>query len=109
MWDTTSFAARGTFRGFLLGVHCVAISPDGQRLAVGSVGKEAFKTWDLESGEELLTLESPEIGFAHCGFSPDGDALLGTAWDGVVHIWTAPSWGEIAAAEAREKAEASPR
>ena len=38
-------------------------------------------------------------------FSPDGHALMAINEFGVLHLWRAPSWAEIAAAEAKEKAE----
>ena len=38
-------------------------------------------------------------------FSPDGSALSSITMDGKVRVWRAPSWAEIAAAEAKEKAE----
>ncbi len=41
LWETA------TFRDFLLGVHSVAFSPDGKRLAAGSSGQEVINLWDI--------------------------------------------------------------
>ncbi|MEO6033641.1 MAG: WD40 repeat domain-containing protein, partial [Verrucomicrobiota bacterium] len=81
----------------------VALSPDGERLVTGSDGKEAIKFWDVQSHEELLTLEGQGSMFSMTAFSSDG-AVLGTlnSYDSkrsILHLWRAPSWAEIEAAE----------
>jgi WD40 repeat protein len=75
-------------------------SPDGKRLAMASAGSEAIKLLDVEGHLELLTLEGRGSEFEPTAFSPDGN-LLGTmsTSSGVLHLWRAPSWEEIAAAE----------
>jgi len=82
----------------------VAFSPDGRRLVTGSDGKEAVKFWDVESHEELLTLEGQGSMFSMTAFSSDG-VVLGTmnspgdSKRSTLHLWRAPSWAEIEAAE----------
>ena len=77
----------------------MAFSPDGKRLATGSQGKEAIKLWDVESHQELLTLEGQGSTFNRMAFSPD-DAILGcNTGRGLLHLWRAPTWAEIEAAE----------
>jgi WD40 repeat protein len=91
-----------TLRGFLQGAHSVAFSPDARRLAVGGDGREAIKIWDLQTGQELLTLEAQDSLFGHYGgtaFSADGSLLGSLPFLGVLHVWRAPSWSEIEAAE----------
>ena len=87
--------------GRLLGVHSVAFSRDGKRLATGH-GKEAVGLWDTESWEEVLTLGGQGSVFSSTAFSPDGK-VIGTmnAADpvGIVQLWRAPSWEEINAEE----------
>lgn len=99
MWDTATLRELATFRGFLLGVHAVTFSPDGRRLALGSNGREAVKLWDLTSGQELLTLEGEGSLFHPICFSPDGNLLGALNSSGTLHLWRAPSWAEIEAAE----------
>ena len=41
-------------------------------------------------------------------FSPDGRYLLGINAVGLTQIWSAPTWAEIAAAEAAEKQDRQP-
>jgi WD40 repeat protein len=104
LFDTRNGAESATLGGLLLGAHSVAFSPDDQRLAIGSNGKEAVKVWDTELRQEVLTLEGQGSIFFHTAFSPDGRALGSTSRKGL-HLWRAPSWEEIAAAEAKEKTE----
>lgn len=100
LWEREPPREVATFRGFLLGVHSVAFSPDGARLAVGSNWKEAVKLWDTQSLQELLTLEGQGSFFYSSAFSPDGNILASLAGQsGKLHLWRAPSWEEIEKSE----------
>ena len=88
--------------GHLNGASCVAFSPDGQRLISTSGGREAVKLWDVGTRQELLTLAGTGSLLEAARWSADGNVILaGPPWQ----AWRAPSWQEIAAAEAKEKAE----
>jgi WD40 repeat protein/serine/threonine protein kinase len=88
--------------GHLNGAHSVAFSPDGRRLISASGGREAIKLWDVSTLQELLTLSGTGSTLEAARWSADGDViLLGASWQ----AWRAPSWEEIAAAEAKEKTE----
>jgi eukaryotic-like serine/threonine-protein kinase len=103
LWDTATGQKRAILRGFLQGMHSVGFSPDGQRLAIGSNGNEAVKLWDLNSLEELVTLQGQGSMFDSVTFSPDGSLLASTNARGILHIWRAPSFEEIAQHDARSK------
>jgi WD40 repeat protein len=94
-----------SIHGHLNGADGVAFSPNGRRLVSTSVGREAVKLWDVATRQELLTLSATDTGglVAIAKWSADGDMLLvaGAPW----LSWRAPSWEEIAAAEAKEKTE----
>jgi WD40 repeat protein len=77
----------------------VAFTPDGQRLAIGLNGKRAITLWDMESQQEVLALEGEGSNFWRSEFSPDGNVLGSENMKGVLHLWRAPSWAEIDAAE----------
>jgi WD40 repeat protein len=80
----------------------VAFSPDGRRLISGGDGREAVKLWDIGTRQELLTLGGIGSLLYNALWSADGDVILaGPPWQ----AWRAPSWEEIAAAEAKEKTE----
>ena len=82
----------------------VAFSPDGRRLISTFGGREAVKLWDVGTRQELLNLVGTDSDADAARWSADGDLILaGPPWQ----VWRAPSWKEIAEAEAKEKA-ASP-
>ncbi len=102
LWDMATLQPLETLRGFLLGVHSVAFSPDGKRLAAGSSGHEAVKLWDTETRQEVLTLSGEGSVFELLRFSPDGRYLMAINFNGVIHLWSAPTWEEIKTAEAED-------
>ena len=98
--------AKGEFKeslhGHLNGVFAIAFSADGRRLISASGGREAVKLWDVGTQQELLTLSGTGSALDAARWSTDGDVILaGPPWQ----AWRAPTWEEIAAAEAKEKTE----
>jgi len=108
LWDASSFACISSFKGHMLGIHSVAFSPDGRRLATGGgSGREAVKLWDVATCREMLTLAGEGSIFGFVAFSPDGNWLIArSSLAGHLHIWRAPSWAEIDAAEKRAEEKA---
>jgi WD40 repeat protein len=104
VWEAATWKPVATIGGFLNGVKPSAFSPDGKRLAVASNDKEAVRLCDTDSWQDLLTLESQGTGAGGVTFSPDGNAII---WGNntTLYLWRAPSWDEIHAAEAKEKAQ----
>jgi WD40 repeat protein len=91
-----------TLHGHLNSATAVAFAPDGRRLISTSGGREAVKLWDVGTGQELLTLSGAGSLLFAARWSGDGDVILaGRPWQ----AWRAPSWDEIAAAEAKGKTE----
>jgi WD40 repeat protein len=89
-------------RSHLNGAFGIAFSPDGRRLISTCTGRDAVKLWDVGTRQELLTLSGSAGLLYEARWTADGDAILaGPPWQ----AWRAPSWEEIAAAEAKEKAE----
>jgi WD40 repeat protein len=80
----------------------VAFSPDGRRLAIGGGGDEkAIAVWDLESERQLVALAGE--GTNNVRFSPDGNVIGSQNSRGDMYLWRAPTFEEIAAAEARRQ------
>jgi eukaryotic-like serine/threonine-protein kinase len=96
LWDTTRREVVDELRGHLNGVHAVAVSPNGQRLASASQGDEAVKLWDVATRHEVATLEGEGFIRDHLRFSPDGTLLVAVNATGTAHIWRAPSFDESA-------------
>jgi serine/threonine protein kinase/Tol biopolymer transport system component len=99
LWQTATQKEIVRLSGILGQVWGVGFSPDGKRFMTGDGGKEAVTLWDMESHEKLLTLESRASFFEDMAFSPDGNVLAAANQRGFVHLWRAPSWAEIEAAE----------
>ena len=51
------------------------------------------KLWDVDSWQEVLTLEGAGSLFRRTAFSPDGNAIGTMSSDGILHVWQAPSVG----------------
>jgi WD40 repeat protein len=104
VWDATTWRQVANLGGLLNGAHTLSFSPDDKRLAIASDNNEAVKLWDTDGWQDVFTLEGRGTGFQGAGFSPDGNIL---AWGSqtALYLWRAPSWAEIEAAEAKERAE----
>jgi WD40 repeat protein len=105
LWDVRAARQVAVLRGHSFAAWSAAFSPDGRRLATGGTGaSDAVKLWDLATHRELLCLSQEGSFFCDASFSPDGNTLQATSFSGVAHLWRAPSWAEIEAAEKGQKA-----
>ena len=85
--------------GHLNSARGIAFSADGRRLISTSGRQEAVKLWDVGTRQELLTLSGTGSTLQAARWSAGGDVILaGPPWQ----AWRAPSWEEIATAEAAE-------
>ena len=64
----------------------VAFSPDGRRLASGSL-EGTVKVWDVATGQLLRTLTGHTSGVTSVAFSPDGRRLASSSLGGVIKVW----------------------
>ncbi len=102
LWEIPSGKFKAELRGHLQGVPGVAFAPDGKTVVTG--GHDArMKFWNLATHQELMTLPLDGVHCSH-RFSPDGTTLavstvMPTGERGI-HLYRAPSWAEIEAADA---------
>lgn len=102
LWHVPSGKLKADLTSHTVAVFGVAFSSDGRTLA--TAGGDASKLWNVETGQELITLA--QIGILPV-FSSDGRVLAFA--DGrspldpegqAIRFWRAPSLAEIEAAEA---------
>jgi hypothetical protein len=66
----------------------VAFSPDGRRIASGSLDRTA-NVWDAATGNRLLTLEGHTDAVWSVAFSPDGQRIVTGSEDRTARVWDA--------------------
>ncbi len=84
--DTSSGKVLMTLAGHEGRVHCVAVSPDGERIVSGSFDK-TVKVWDASTGEEIRTLSGHKDLVICVAFSPNGREIASGGYDQTVRIW----------------------
>jgi eukaryotic-like serine/threonine-protein kinase len=75
-----------TLRGHKSPVFAAVFSPDGKRIATGSLDR-SIKLWDAVSGSELVTLQGHQSVITMVSFSPDGQRIVSCSVDGTVRVW----------------------
>jgi WD40 repeat protein/mono/diheme cytochrome c family protein len=70
-------------------VTSIAFSPDGSRLACGSVGE--VRVYDVKDGKRVLTLSGQQGSIHAIAYSPDGSRIATGGFDGQVRLFDAKS------------------
>lgn len=103
VWEAGTYREEAALQPYANSVVGVVFSPDSRRLVtgmfLGGALKDKLAFWDFESQRELLSLRGHGSFVMRPEFSPDGNTLLATSWEGIVELWHAPSWAEIEAVE----------
>jgi WD40 repeat protein len=105
LWALPSTQEVAVLSGHTRNVIALAFSPDSRTLA-SMCDDRTVRLWHVATRRELLRFQSPkeDQGFFSLAFSPDGCALAvrRTDADGpITWVWAAPSWPELAAADAK--------
>ena len=70
-------------------VSCLAFSPDGKTLAVGS-NQGSLKLWDVADAKEIAVLKGHDNGVSCLAFTPDGKTLASGGHDKPIRLWDLP-------------------
>jgi WD40 repeat protein/serine/threonine protein kinase len=86
LWDTKTwkqvpgFEASGP-------VVCVALSPDGRRLAAGTAKSNAVHIWDVQARQLRATIKGHSKTVTAVAFAGDGERLWSSGEDGQLKAW----------------------
>jgi WD40 repeat protein len=87
LWDLASGSERRRLKGHTDSIYCVAITPDGRRVAAGSAD-QTVRIWALDQpGSPSLCLKGHSGQVSSVVFLPGGDSLLSGGHDGLVRLW----------------------
>jgi WD40 repeat protein len=75
-----------TLRGHARSVYAVAFSPDGGRIASGSLDR-TVKVWDARTGEVERTLTGHSSFVLAVAFSPSEERIASGSTDRTIKVW----------------------
>ncbi|EHK16208.1 uncharacterized protein TRIVIDRAFT_132466, partial [Trichoderma virens Gv29-8] len=84
-WD--DFGSKRIEQAFEVKCFKVAISSNGSILAIGLLETSGVQIWDVNTGNNLLTLDRPFLGYFSMALSADGERLITGFLDGGVEVW----------------------
>ena len=89
VWDASSAVCEHVLMGHAGAVTCVAVLPDGRRVASGSLD-ETLRVWDASSGVCERVLEGHLSAVTCVALLPDGRIVSGSD-DKTLRLWDPPS------------------
>jgi WD40 repeat protein len=94
IWDTATGSEHGRLKGARDNYRCVAVSPDGKRVAAGSMDHSVW-VWEFAAdGPKPLRLAGHTGAVSCVAFSKTGDTVLSAGADGTVRQWDVASGKE---------------
>jgi WD40 repeat protein/serine/threonine protein kinase len=87
LWDIASGRQSRTIGAVMpFGIHFVAFSPDGRRIASATLDG-SVQIWDVESGEPVRTLDHHRSRVYGVAFDHEGTRLVSASEDNTLAIW----------------------
>jgi WD40 repeat protein len=97
LWDLSAGKEAGVLRGHQALPVSLAFSPDGKRLASGSLYPDnSARLWDTATGKSIAVLEGHQNQVSAVAFSPDGALLASASGDQTVRVWNAKTGESVA-------------
>ena len=93
IWKPRSNAAAIPIRGYTRPVTSIALSPDGEWVALASAEDQTARIWDTKTGDQRANLMGHTDGIRGMQFSPDGREIVTTSDDGAARLWRTLSTG----------------
>jgi serine/threonine protein kinase len=87
IWDLATGKELQTLTTNGRGANSVAISRNGQTLAVSEEDFKTIKIWNLLTGEKLQTIMTSGYGVQSIAITPDGKTLISGSCDNTIKIW----------------------
>ncbi len=95
IWDVDKAACLEVLRGHDARVTCLAVSPDGSRIASSSNDK-TVRIWSARTARCFAVLHGHEREVTCVAFGPDGTRIASTSVDGTARVWDAEMPGSMA-------------
>ncbi len=83
-----------TFKGHTSSISSIVVTPDGKQLISGSLDQSII-IWNLETGEELLTLTGHREWVNAIALTPDGKRVISGSSDKTIKVWDINTGREI--------------
>jgi WD40 repeat protein/serine/threonine protein kinase len=93
IWDAASGRQLHTFPCPKGGSRSVTFSPDGGRIAAAT--GHLIRTWDVETGQTLVTFAGHKDTVARICYTSDGNRLVSGGTDKTIRVWNAATGDEI--------------
>ena len=107
LYDAETFDELALLTGHKEEVTVVAFSPDGTKLATGSVetknAEHTIKLWEVATGQNLITLRGHTDVVTTVAYSQDGTLLASGSKDKTVRLWAVSTGENIATLQGHEK------
>lgn len=89
--DVSTGAESCTWQASPKEITCIALSPDGKRLATGS---DTIRIWEIKNGKKVNTLDGHTGNVTTLVFSSDGKTLASGSVDTTVRLWDVETGAE---------------
>lgn len=102
LWEVSTGKRVATFDGSKKAIACIALSTDGNLLAIGDYDS-TVRTWEIPSAKQVASLKVGLESAATLSFSPDDKVLAVGGVRGGVGLWELATRKETPIREGKEK------